>query len=169
MKLAFEPLKKKHDRESFTSGEPALDDWFRKRALQDVKRNISRVFVAIDDDGVAGFYSLSAFTIALAGVPAELAHKLPRYDAFPAALIGRLARAERVRGQGVGELLLADAIKRVLAVDESMAIFAIVVDSKNESATKFYGSFGFSLFPDTPRRLFLLTATARAAILASTH
>ncbi len=155
MKLAFEPLKKKHHRESFTSGEPALDDWFRKRALQDVKRNISRVFVAMDEDGVAGFYSLSAFTIALA-------------NAIPAALIGRLARAERVRGKGIGELLLADAIKRVLAVDESMAIFAIVVDSKNESATKFYRSFGFSPFPDTPGRLFLLTATARAAILAST-
>ncbi len=169
MKLAFEPLKKKHDRESFTSGEPALDDWFRKRALQDVKRNISRVFVAMDEEGVAGFYSLSAFTIALASVPSDVAHKLPRYDALPAALIGRLARAERVRGQGIGELLLADAIKRVLAVDESMAIFAIVVDSKNESATTFYGSFGFSPFPDTPRRLFLLTATARAAIFASTH
>lgn len=168
MKLAFEPLKRKHDRESFTSGEPALDDWFRKRALQDVKRNISRVFVAMDEEGLAGFYSLSAFTIATS-VPAEVAHKLPRCDALPAALIGRLARAERMRGRRIGELLLADAIKRVLAVDESMAIFAIVVDSKNDSATSFYQSFGFSPFPDTPRRLFLLTATARAAILASTQ
>jgi GNAT superfamily N-acetyltransferase len=169
VKLAFEPLKKKHDRQSFMSGEAALDDWFRTRALQDVKRNVSRVFVAIDDEGIAGFYSLSAFTLALDGLPTELSHKLPRYDAIPAALIGRLARAERLRGQRIGELLLADAIKRVLAVDESMAIFAIVVDSKSESATKFYRTFGFSPFPDTTRRLFLLTATARAAILASTH
>lgn len=169
MNLAFEPLKKKHDRESFSSGDAALDDWFRKRALQDTKRNVSRVFVALDDEGIAGFYSLSAFTLALHAVPPELAHKLPRYDAIPAALIGRLARAERSRGQGIGELLLADAIKRILAVEESIAIFAIVVDSKNESATEFYGSLCFSPFPDTPRRLFLLTATARAAILASTR
>src|SRR5262249_48838699 len=101
----------------------------------------------------------------LANVPVDVAHKLPRYEALPAALIGRLARAERLRGQGIGELLLADAIKRVLAVDESMAMFALVVDSKSESAAKFYGSFGFSRFPDTPRRLFLLTTTARAAIV----
>jgi ribosomal protein S18 acetylase RimI-like enzyme len=167
VKLAFEPLKKKHHRESFTSGDAALDDWFRKRALQDVKRDISRVFVAIDDTGVAGFYSLSAFTLALDRLPTELARKLPRYDAIPAALIGRLARAERLRGRGIGELLLADAIKRVLAVEESMAIFAIVVDSKNDSTTKFYRTFGFSEFPDTPNHLFLLTSTAREAILAS--
>ena len=51
----------------------------------------------------------------------------------------------------------------------TLAIFAIVVDSKNDSATEFYASYGFAPFPDTPSRLFLLTATARAAILASTR
>jgi hypothetical protein len=33
---------------------------------------------------------------------------------IPAALIGRLARDERVRGEGIGDLLLADAVRRVL-------------------------------------------------------
>ena len=168
MNLSFEPLRKSHDRASFTCGEPALDEWFRKRASQDEKRNIARVFVAVDRaqrNAVVGFYSLSAFTLVLDSLPDDLARKLPRYDAIAAALIGRLARCETVRGQGVGELLLADAIKRILAADATLAIFAVVVDAMSERAVEFYRSFGFVPLPDSPRRLFLLTSTARAVLV----
>ncbi len=165
MDLVFEPLNKTHDRASFRCGEEALDDWFRVRASQDEKRNVSRVFVAVDRSSraIVGFYSLSAFTIALETLPPDLAKKLPRYDAIPAALIGRLARSVALRGRGIGELLVADAIKRILAADEKLAIFAIVVEALNDSAIAFYVSFGFIQFPDAPYRLFMLTSTARAA------
>jgi hypothetical protein len=45
---AIEPLGK-HDRAAFSCGVVALDEWFRFRAGQDEKRNVARVFVAIDD------------------------------------------------------------------------------------------------------------------------
>ena len=60
---AIEPLGK-HDRAAFSCGVAVLDDWFRLRAGQDEKRNVARVFVAIDDQrGIVGFYSLSSFTL----------------------------------------------------------------------------------------------------------
>ncbi len=169
MNIIFQALKG-HDRSAFTSGDDAdslaLDLWFRKAASQDQKRDLARVFVAIDrdaGDAIVGFYSLSTFSIALGDIPEDLARKLPRYDAIPAALIGRLARATSVRGQGIGELLVADAVRRILDVSESVAVYAIVVDAKNEWASKFYRSFGFIPFPDSPKRLFLLATTARQA------
>ena len=168
MDLVFEPLRKSHNRASFTCGDAALDDWFYKRALQDEKRNVARVFVAVDraaKNVIAGFYSLSAFTIALDSLPDDLKHRLPRYDAIPAALIGRLARGNSYRGHGVGELLLADAIKRILAADRTLAIYAVVVDA-NERAIEFYKAFGFARFPTVARRLFLLASTARQALSA---
>lgn len=165
MILRIEPLGKQHDRATFSSGQPDIDDWFRRRASQDERRNVARVFVAVDDDlGVVGFYSLSTYTLALNDLPAELARKLPRYDAIPAARIGRLARDERVRGRGVGELLLADAVRRILGAASSVAVFAIVVDAKNDTAVAFYRRFGFQPFPLQPRRLFLLASTALAAL-----
>jgi ribosomal protein S18 acetylase RimI-like enzyme len=162
--LVIEPLGKQHDRTEFSCGQPELDDWFRQRASQDDRRNVARVFVAIDDDlGVVGFYSLSSFTLALENLPDQIARKLPRYDAIPAALIGRLARDERARGRGVGELLMADAVRRILSASRSMAVFAIVVDAKDDRASSFYESFGFRAFPTMPNRLFLLTSAAAAA------
>lgn len=165
MEISIEPLGKQHDRATFLCGQPALDDWFRHRASQDEKRNVARVFVAVTPDlGVIGFYSLSSLSLSLESLPEEVAHRLPRYDAIPAALIGRLARDERVRGSGVGELLLADAIQRILGAGRSMAVFAIVVDAKDDRAVDFYQAFGFRVFPLQPRRLFLLTATAAAGL-----
>ena len=89
---------------------------------------------------------------------------MPRYEAIPAALIGRLARDERARGRGVGELLLADAIRRVLGAGRSIAVVAIVVDATEERAVDFYEAFGFRAFPLRPRRLLLPTATAVAGL-----
>jgi ribosomal protein S18 acetylase RimI-like enzyme len=163
--VRIEPLGKYHDPATFSSGQPDIDDWFRRRASQDEWRNVARVFVAADDElGVIGFYSLSSYTLALDDLPEHLARKLPRYDAIPAARIGRLARDERVRGQRVGELLLADAVRRILGAARSVAVFAIVVDAKDDAAAAFYRRFGFQPFPLQPSRLFLLTSTALAAL-----
>lgn len=164
MVVRIEPLGRYHDRVGFASGEPLLADWFRQRAALDDKRNVARIFVAVDDEGIAGFYSLSAFTLSPTDIPEDLARELPRYDAIPAGLIGRLARDERVRGQGTGRLLLADAIKRILGAGRTLAVFAIVVDAKDDRAVTFYKRYGFRSFPLRPRRLFLLTSTAAAGL-----
>ena len=120
--------------------------------------------MAVDDEvGVLGFYSLGSLSLVIDDLPQEIARKLPRYDAIPAVLIGRLARATRVRGRGIGALLLADAVRRILAASRSLAVFAIVVDAKNEEAVAVYASFGFRQFPTRPRRLFLLASTAAEA------
>lgn len=164
MAIHIEPLQKLHDRRTFSCGEPSLDDWFRNRASQDAKRDLAQVFVAVDDElGLVGFYSLSAFALQLDELPADLANKLPRYSAIPAALIGRLARDFRSRGQRVGDVLLADAINRVLAARKTLGVYAIVVDALNTMAQEFYASFGFTALPTRPDRLFLLTSVAEQA------
>jgi predicted GNAT family N-acyltransferase len=162
--IHIEPLQKKHDRRAFSCGETTLDDWFRNRASQDTKRDLAQVFVAIDDElGLVGFYSLSAFALQLDELPEDLADRLPRYSAIPAALIGRLARDLRSRGQRVGDVLLADAINRVLAARRTLGVYAIVVDALNMMAQEFYASFGFTALPTQPDRMFLLTSVAERA------
>ena len=52
-------------------------------------------------------------------------------------------------------MLLADAIKRTLAVSDQIAIYAITVDAVNEKAKGFCEQFGFTRLSDDNPRLFL--------------
>ena len=80
-RLILEPLGSHHDRESFACGEPALDDYLRRRASQDTRRRVAGVFVAVGDtpDEVAGYYTLSAASFEKDELPADIAKRLPHY------------------------------------------------------------------------------------------
>ncbi len=156
MRLIFEPLSRQHDRTAFSCGIHELDDYLKHRAGQDVRRRIARVFVGIQDGSnvVLGFYTLSALAVDVSALPERQARKLPRHP-VPAALIGRLAVDRSVQGQGLGRLLLADALQRTLGASDQIAIHAVVVDAKNEAARRFYQANGFLALPEQPMRLFL--------------
>ena len=80
---------KAHDRAAFSCGAPELDRYIREHASQDVKRDVARVFVAVQTGApsVCGYYSLSATSFQRDNLPADEARRLPRYP-VPAALLG---------------------------------------------------------------------------------
>ena len=150
--IRVEPLGANHDRSAFSCGVPALDRYLREQAGQDARRRIAAPFAASDDGGkVLGFYTLSATSIQLTDVPAQLAKKLPRYPRLPATLLGRLATDLSVRGAGLGRFLLVDAMVR--AVRSEIASFALLVEAKDEAAARFYERESFILLPDAASRL----------------
>lgn len=149
-----EPLGELHDRVTFSCGVEALDRYFRMQAGQDSRKRVASCFVLVADDGsVAGYYTLSATSIALGDLPPTLVKKLPRYPLLPATLMGRLAVDQRRRGRGLGELLLFDAFSRTLRSE--IASYAFVVDAKDDTAQAFYGRYRFMRLPSAGRRLFL--------------
>jgi len=155
--LVIAPLNATHDRAGFHCNVEALDHYLHKQAGQDIRRSISRVFIASLPDrpkAVVGYYSLSTLSIELSQLPEKLARKLPKHP-IPAALIGRLAVSKNASGYGVGKMLLVDAIKRTLSVSDQIAIYAMVVDAINDNARDFYEQFGFTHLSDNNPRLFL--------------
>jgi GNAT superfamily N-acetyltransferase len=145
-----------HRREEFACESPELTEFLRTRARKEAKSRASACFVivpVIDPGRVAGFYTLSATTIELDKLPQELAKKLPRYPRLPATLLGRLARALAFKGQGIGDLLMVDALKRAYESSSVIGSMAVVVDPKDEHAAKFYGTFGFQ--PLDGQKMFL--------------
>jgi GNAT superfamily N-acetyltransferase len=149
-----------HDRTAFACEAEPLERYLKERAGQDARRDLSVVYVftpAGEPGRIAGYYTLCADTIPIDDLPPELVKKLklPHYKTIPATLIGRLARDSSYKGKGVGELLLADALKLAWATSQRVASWAVTVDAKDEKARRFYLNFGFVPFPDTERRLFL--------------
>lgn len=163
----IEPLiPSKHDRGEFDCGVDALNDYLNKQAAQDMKRRAAGCWViaAIEQPRtILGYYTLSSEAVdlsALGEADPELLKKLPRYPRLGAALLGRLAVAQSAQGQGLGELLLLDAMSRVLR-SEIPAVL-MVTDPKDERAEKFYRKFSFDrlnpdrMFTTMPRIVALL-------------
>src|ERR1700686_2804531 len=91
-KFRIDLLGPAHDRAGFSCGVPALDSYLQKQAGQDVRRRVAVAFVATSDGTtIAGYYTLSQYSVELGVLPEELVKKLPHYPLVPATLIGRLA------------------------------------------------------------------------------
>jgi predicted GNAT family N-acyltransferase len=152
----FEPLGEQHDRAAFSCGVESLDEYFRGDPIrQDVSRRVTNAFVMTHDGKfVAGFYTLSPIAILSVDLPVSLAKKLPKRP-IGATLIGRMGRDQSLRGKGVGEMLLMDAIYKAWQASKLVSSWAVVVDSK-EGARDFYLKNEFIPFATRPERLFLL-------------
>lgn len=152
----IEPLGKKHDRAAFFCGKDSLDQYLKNQAGQAVGKNLTAVFVLTPDGKtIAGYYTLSSYAVKLDEIPEDIAKKLTRMQEIPATLMGRMARSVDFRGQGIGEALLVDAVKKALQNSAHVASWAVIVDAKDEEATEFYRRYGFISFPSRPNRLFL--------------
>lgn len=153
--VVFDPA---YDRSAFSCGSEVLNRYLREQVSQDIRRRVAACFVAIDDRlRIAGYYTLAPASVPMTGLPADIARKLPRYEAVPAIRLGRLAVDETFKGQGLGGALLVDALLR--AAESEITAFALIVDAKDEQAAAFYRHYDFIELADAPLRLFRPLAT----------
>ncbi len=156
-------LNASHARKLFNCEEPSLENYLRKQAGQDVKRQVAACFILEgEENSIKGYYTLSADSLDRTLIPESLRNKLP-YKNLPVTLLGRLARDINYKGQGVGELLLADALIRAYQASTSIGAWAVVTDPINEKARAFYESFGFISLESG--RMFIPMATIRASFI----
>lgn len=156
----IELLGSKHKREAFACSSEPLQRYLRNQAKQDARKQAAVVYVLTPDGRtVAGYYTLSQFSIKLHDISPDTARTLAKYPDVPATLIGRLAVDDKYRGQWLGEKLLLDALHRCLLHSRQIASCAVVVDAKDAEAKSFYQKYGFLELPGIPNRLFLPMAT----------
>ena len=151
----IEALTAQHNRKEFFCGDSALDRYFSERVTQDIRRLVTACYVALEADTgcIAGYYTLSASDIPLTDIPEEMKNRLPRYPAMPVARLGRLAVDKEFQGRRIGGGLLWDALMR--SARSEIAVFAMVVDAKNDQAASFYLHHGFSSFGSIPGQLIM--------------
>jgi len=137
----------------FDSGVPALDEWLKRRALQNESAGASRTFVTCGGENVIGYYSLAAASVMHGIATSRVRRNMP--DPVPAVLIGRLAIHKDWQGKGLGADLLRDAVLRIAGAAEIVGVRAILVHAMSEDAKKFYERFGFRASPLEPMTLMM--------------
>ena len=145
-----------HKKDQFECEEVSLSHYLKTQASQDIRKKLALCFVATNAmDQVMGYYTLSAQSLSRSVIPEKYRKKVPNNYHVPLILLGRLARDITYKGQGIGELLLIDALLRSFQISQKeLGAMAVVVDPINNYARSFYGSFGFIPLDGT-QKMFL--------------
>lgn len=156
----------RHKRDQFDSGEPILDEWLRRYAGQNRRRDTAATWVITTPDDVVVAYASVAMTgIDRSAAPAGLIKGAP--DPVPALLLGRLAVDHRYAKLGVGTALTAHVLATAVELNQKAACRAVVVTALNPSARTWWERLGFHAFyPDDPAELdlYLLTSEIDATL-----
>jgi len=166
----FDP--EKHDRTVFSCGVDRLDNFLKRTAKKHQAGDFSRVFVAVKEDSatVTGYYSINAHAIEGDDLPEALTKHSPRHGVIPAAYISMIAVGQNVQGGGLGRILLADGLKRIMLLADQLGLAVVVLDVFDDDGDdayqrriSFYESMGFQSFPSVPSRMFIGLKDIRAA------
>lgn len=151
---APQKLSEIHLLDDFASGELALDNWLKRRALANQASGASRCFVVADQTGrVYGYYAMAAGAVAHLSATSSVRRNMP--DPIPVMVLARLAVDQRVQGSKLGAGLLQDAVHRAIVVSQNAGVRALLVHALNERAKLFYEHYGFQASPIHPLTLML--------------
>ncbi len=143
---APQPLLGTHRLDTFSCGESSLDEWLRRRALNNQHTGASRTFVVCDETGqVWGYYALAAGAVAHQEATSNVRRNMP--DPIPVMVLGRLAVDHRAQGLKLGASMLRDAIQRSVAISANTGVRALLVHALDERAKQFYEHYGFKVSP----------------------
>ena len=155
MNFAIEALSNRHERQEFDCGELSLNEYLKRYAAQNMRRDTARTYVAVElgAQRVWGYYTLSSGSIVLDAVPEGNRGGLPRL--LPVVLLGRLAVDRSLQGQRLGHALVYDAFQRVMQVAGEIGVCAVEVWALTPAVRDFYSRFYFQPLLDDPLHLYL--------------
>lgn len=158
------------ERGSFASESDAQTFWLRTVARQAHSRGSARVYVVTEPDSLAvvGYYAWCMSGIIRKNAPERMWERAGRYPLYPVALLARLATDARHAGNGIGKMMLQDAVRRIADISEQIGCLGLVVHAESEEAVGFYihhiPDFGPGPAGSNPLHLHLPLADIRRAL-----
>lgn len=128
--------------ESFDCGQPALNQFLQRYALNNQRANSAQTYVCCENGAVVGFYSLTVGSV--------------DHLSAPVMILARLAIDQTFQRRGLGRALLKDALQRTLQAADIAGIRAVLVHAKDDTARQWYQGFDFKVGPTDPFHLFLV-------------
>jgi len=156
------PLAASHALEPFDCGTPSLNDWLKRRALQNQASGATRTFVCCEADQVVAYYALASSAVAVSAAPGRFRRNMP--DPIPVVVLGCLAIATSHQRRGLGRALFQDAARRVIHAADAIGIRGLLVHALSEDAKAYYLQLGLDSSALDPMTLMVTIADLRAAL-----
>jgi GNAT superfamily N-acetyltransferase len=166
MSQDFRPIQKltAQDRvDDFCCGRPELDIYLKRFALMNQKSGSATTYILKHDKTVIGYYSLAVGSVEHRTAPSRMMKGLAKHP-IPVMLLARLAVSDKFQRQGLGQVLLRDALARTIQAGDIAGIRALLVHAKDDEARNWYLAQGFYPSPTDPLHLFVLLKDVAALL-----
>lgn len=156
MLIAPMPLTEHHVTDGFSCGIDNLDQWLKRRSLNNQIQGASRTYVVCDESRVVAYYALASGAVTTMDATGRFRRNMP--DPIPVVVLGRLAVDKALHGKGFGRALVRDAGMRVIQAAETIGIRGMTVHALSDDAKVFYEKVGFEASPLDPHLLMITLA-----------
>ncbi|MBS0287719.1 MAG: GNAT family N-acetyltransferase [Proteobacteria bacterium] len=137
---APEVITSEHELDEFDCGNNTLNEWLKKRALENQDK-FSFTRVVCVKNKVIAYYTLVFGSINRSDMTKKMQRNAP--ERIPVMILGRLAVDRRWHGQGIAKHLLKEAMLKTLEASTIAATRCLLVHAIDEDADAFYKHFGF--------------------------
>lgn len=151
--MIIELLNSGHAHRDFDCGKDSLNDFLRSCARTRDAWDLGRTFVGVPEPAesrIIGYYTLQT-----AHMTSDTLRDALGVDFVPVVLLDRLAVDKDFQGQGFGERLLMDGLARAHRVSRDVGAYAVFVEALDDSARRFYLSYGFTMLDKEPLHLYI--------------
>lgn len=159
----LEPLTAAHRTDTFDCGVPALNSYLTRQALSDQQAKKTRIYVAVRDARILGFFGLAAAGVEPQAATPHLARGQGT-QAIPVILLARFAVDRREQSKRLGEAMLVEALRKASRAADTIGARAVLVHAKDDRARSFYERYGFEPSPTSPLHLILLMKDIRKSL-----
>jgi GNAT superfamily N-acetyltransferase len=156
-------LKPGHDVAAFDCGREPINNWLKTRAKKASENDTARTYVVCrGSKRVIGFYALAAGAVERASAPGRLSRNSP--DPIPVIILAMFGVDAREQGQGLGQDLLADAMRRALQAARIIGARALLIHALDAAAAKYYRDRNFAQLSADEETFFVTMKELREAL-----
>jgi GNAT superfamily N-acetyltransferase len=166
-KVEIKPFDRKLRRAAFSCGRDNMDNFLKKSAEDQHKKFRQRVYYAVYENQIVGYYTLSAASRDPNHISEE-AIKLfgQKILNAPCVYLGMFATDTPYQRQGVGRKMMVHAMETTLRVAELIGVYALILDAADAEVAERYQKWGFDYFIEgrAEYKMYIPLGTIKSAI-----
>ena len=156
-------LKPGHDVSAFDCERDEVNNWLKDRAKRAAESDTARTYVVCRGARkVIGFYALVAGAVERGSASGPLRRNVP--DPIPVVILAMFGVDKNEKGQGIGQDLLSDAMRRALQAAKIIGARALLIHALDRAAAKYYQDRNFRPFDDRAETFYLSMNEMRDAL-----
>jgi|ERR1700687_4779405 len=133
-------------RKAFSCGKQNIDNFLFHSAPDQHKKSHCRVYYAIHDGALAGFYSLAAASRNADLISQQAIEYFERISHAPCIYLGMIGVQEKWQANGIGKKLMIHAMETTVQVAELVGIYALILQAADAEIGRRYKKWGFEYF-----------------------